>query len=108
MVSASDRPISNQEELWKLHDIQVDFVALKHKLPELKERFEPDECLHVGDTEMDRFFAAQAGFDFLLIHEVPEDGSHLWMLQEESTDDADFAERRGVESQSVSSAQSVE
>ena len=80
--STSDRPISNQEELWKQHDIEVDFVALKHQLAEVKERFEPDECLHVGDTEMDRFFAAQAGFDFLSIHEVPEDGSHLWMLQD--------------------------
>ena len=78
--SASDRTLSNQEELWKQHEIEVDFVSLKHTLSEVKERFDVENCLHIGDTEMDRYFAAQAGFDFLWIHEVPDDGSHHWML----------------------------
>ncbi len=78
--SASDRPISNQEELWKQHDIDVDFVCLKHRLSEVKERFPADEYRHVGDTEMDRYFAKLAGFDFLWINDVPDDGSHEWML----------------------------
>ena len=78
--SASDRPISNQVGLWKEHEIEVDFVSLKHRLSEIKERFEIADCLHIGDTEMDRYFAAQAGFDFLWIHEVPDDGTHQWMV----------------------------
>ncbi len=78
--SASDRTISNQVQLWKEHDIEVDFVALKHRLQEVKDRFPVARYLHIGDTEMDRYFAAQAGFDFLWIHEVPNDGSHHWML----------------------------
>ena len=78
--SASDRTISNQIDLWKEANIQVDFVSLKHRLSEVKERFPVARYLHIGDTEMDRYFATQAGFDFLWIHEVPNDGSHHWML----------------------------
>ncbi len=78
--SASDRPISNQIDLWKEHEIDVDFVSLKHRLTEIKERFQGLRYLHIGDTEMDRYFAVQAGFDFLWIHEVPDDGSHHWMF----------------------------
>ena len=78
--SASDRTISNQIELWNEHQIQVDFVSLKHRLVEVKQKFGATRCLHIGDTEMDRYFAKQAGFDFLWIHEVPNDGSYHWML----------------------------
>lgn len=77
--SASDRPISNQEELWRQHEVEVDFVSLKHRLSEIKDKFAVEECLHIGDTEMDRYFAKQAGFNFLWIHEVPDDGSDGWM-----------------------------
>ena len=77
--SASDRTISNQTDLWKEHGVEVDFVSLKHRLPELKEKFNGPKCLHIGDTEMDRYFAVQAGFDFLWIHEVPNTGNHDWL-----------------------------
>lgn len=77
--SASDRTISDQIGLWKGHNIEVDFVSLKHRLTEIKEKFPVNSYLHIGDTDMDKFFAKQAGFDFLYIHEVPTDGGESWL-----------------------------
>lgn len=70
--SASDRPISNQVQLWQEHNVQVDFVSLKHRLDDVKGRFKATRHVHIGDTEMDRYFARQAGFDFCLAHEFPD------------------------------------
>ena len=63
--SSSDRPASAQQAMWDAHDIQVDFVSLKHRLDDVKERFEADEYIHIGDRELDRQAASQAGFEFL-------------------------------------------
>jgi len=71
--SASDRPISNQVQLWQEHAVEVDFVSLKHRLTEIKDRFEATRHVHIGDTEMDRYFATQAGFDFYFVHELPKE-----------------------------------
>ena len=73
--SASDRPLSDQAQLWKEHNIQVDFVSLKHRLGELKERFAAERYYHIGDTEMDQHFATQAGFSFLYADALPEEGT---------------------------------
>ena len=62
--SASDRTIANQKDLWKENGVEVDFVSLKHHLQEVRERFAADDYLHIGDTDMDRHFALQAGFRF--------------------------------------------
>ncbi len=71
--SASDRPISNQVQLWEEHEMEVDFVSLKHRLDEIKERFGATYHVHFGDTEMDRYFAKQAGFDFHHVDDLPSD-----------------------------------
>jgi hypothetical protein len=71
--SGSDRPISNQRDLWKTHEIEVDFVSLKHKLSDIKEQMPPaTRYLHIGDTEVDRHFAKLAGFDFCFGHDAIE------------------------------------
>ncbi len=64
--SASDRPISDQKGIWADRGIQVDFVVLKHNIGEIKARFQADEYFHIGDTDVDRYFAEKAGFHFLL------------------------------------------
>ncbi len=69
--SASDRPISNQVQLWKEHAVEVDFVSLKHHLHDVRKKFGATRHVHIGDTEMDRYFAEQAGFDFYFVHELP-------------------------------------
>jgi hypothetical protein len=63
--SCSDRPLSDQRRIWERHNITVDFTVLKHRLAEVKTRFQAEEYYHVGDTDMDRFFADRAGFRFV-------------------------------------------
>ena len=62
--SCSDRTISYQQRLWSQHDIAVDFMVLKHQLADVKARFQAEVYYHIGDTDMDRFFADRAGFYF--------------------------------------------
>ena len=63
--SCSDRTVSEQRRIWRDHGITVEFTVLKHRLNEVKERFPAEVYLHIGDTELDRRAATQAGFDFL-------------------------------------------
>jgi hypothetical protein len=65
MGSGSDRPLSNQRHLWEGHHIVVDFMALKHRLAEVKTQFRAEAYYHIGDTDMDRFLADRAGFRFV-------------------------------------------
>ena len=62
--SCSDRSLATQQMIWDQNNIVADFTSLKYKLGDLKGRFEADVYLHTGDTEMDRQFAREAGFDF--------------------------------------------
>lgn len=63
--SCSDRPISNQEELWKKHNTEIDFVVLKHQLDKVKIQFDAEHYLHVGDTEVDKYYATSSGFEYM-------------------------------------------
>ena len=63
--SCSDRPISYQQAMWERVQIVADFIALKHRLDEVKARFPAAAYYHIGDTELDQFFAEGAGFRFL-------------------------------------------
>lgn len=63
--SCSDRPLSYQQEMWKRLGIAADFTVLKHRLTDVKERFQAAAYYHIGDTDTDDFFARAAGFHFL-------------------------------------------
>lgn len=63
--SCSDRTIGFQQTLWQQYNITVDFMVLKHQLAAVRARFEADVYYHVGDTDIDRFFADRAGFHFI-------------------------------------------
>jgi hypothetical protein len=63
--SCSDRTISFQRQLWEQHQITVDFTVLKHQLADVKARFQAEVYYHIGDTDMDHFYATRAGFHFL-------------------------------------------
>lgn len=65
--SCSDRPLSYQQRLWQQHEIAVDFTALKQNLVDVKARFKADAYIHVGDTEVDEYFAGKAGFRFIKV-----------------------------------------
>ena len=60
--SCSDRPISYQERMWEQLGIAADFTVLKHRLAELKATFTAEGYYHIGDTDVDHFFASEAGF----------------------------------------------
>jgi hypothetical protein len=64
--SGSDRPLSDQRRIWDRHHIIVDFTVLKHRLADVKAQFRAEAYYHIGDTDMDRFFADRAGFRFIL------------------------------------------
>ena len=68
--SSSDRSITSQRDMWARNNIEVDFVSNKHVLIEIKNRFEADYYLHMGDRELDRQFAREAEFDFMWMDEA--------------------------------------
>ncbi len=73
--SCSDRTITNQQRIWQDHRIEVEFTVLKHQLEEVRDAFSADAYYHIGDTDMDRFYAQKAGFSYYF-----PDASidHLW------------------------------
>ena len=68
--SCSDRFPSAQRTLWANNNIEVDFVAPKHQLEEVKARFEAERYLHIGDRDLDQQLAEQAGFEFLWVDDA--------------------------------------
>jgi hypothetical protein len=73
--SCSDRIVSNQQRIWRDHDIPVQFTVLKHQLDEVKVEFDAEHYYHIGDTNIDRQYAERAGFEFFL----PEKAlKHFW------------------------------
>ena len=63
--SCSDRPVSFQQNLWERLRVTVDFTVLKHRLPDVRAQFAAAVYYHIGDTEVDAFYANAAGFSFL-------------------------------------------
>jgi len=68
--SGSDRVRSDQQRLWDIHGIDVDFVGGKHHLDEVRNQFEASRYIHIGDTDVDRYYAEAAGFEFLHVEEL--------------------------------------
>ena len=77
--SASDRTSGDQQNLWDHHGVPVDFVGQKHRLELVRERYDVSRCVHIGDTDVDRYYALKAGFEFHFVHELPDLGSPGWL-----------------------------
>lgn len=71
--SASDKPLEAQQAIWARYDIPASFAGAKHQLPDVKARFPADVYYHIGDTEIDRQYALEAGFNFLWMHVGPSE-----------------------------------
>lgn len=69
--SCSDRTISTQQRLWEEHGITVEFTVLKHNLGDVAARFEAEEYLHIGDTDLDLQVSQAAGFRFIPVDDAP-------------------------------------
>ena len=76
--SCSDRPISHQKSLWERLRITVDFTVLKHELATVKARFAAAAYYHIGDTDVDDYYATGAGFRFL---KADAPGRQLWPVE---------------------------
>ncbi len=63
--SSSDRPLPVQQTIWDRYRIEVSFISHKQDLPDVRSRFPAEAYYHIGDTEMDRQLAQEAGFDFI-------------------------------------------
>lgn len=77
--SCSDRFPSAQKAMWDARNVEVDFVAAKHMLPDVRQRFEADIYVHIGDRDLDRQLAEQAGFRFLWDHEAEAEPWLEWV-----------------------------
>ena len=73
--SCSDRTVSHQQRMWMEHDISVAFTVLKHQLEQVKSEFDAEHYYHIGDTNIDRYYAERSGFAYL----YPDTSiDHLW------------------------------
>ena len=73
--SCSDRTVSQQQRMWAEHGIEVSFTVLKHRLDQVRTEFCAEQYVHIGDTNMDRYYAEQNGFAYF----YPDDSvDHLW------------------------------
>jgi hypothetical protein len=74
--SCSDRTVSHQQRMWMEHGIAVAFTVLKHQLDRIRAQFSAEQYYHIGDTNIDRYYAEQAGFTFLF---PDASADHLWI-----------------------------
>lgn len=63
--SASDRTLRDQTNLWVQRGIEPHFVSHKHTLEDIALRFPAARRVHVGDTNVDDYYARLAGFEFV-------------------------------------------
>ena len=77
--SCSDRFPSAQRALWEARGIEVDFVAAKHMLDDVRARFAAERYLHIGDRDLDQQLAERAGFEFLWDHEGVAEPWLAWL-----------------------------
>jgi len=74
--SCSDRTVSHQQRMWMDHGIPVAFTVLKHHLDRVRAEFSAEEYFHIGDTNIDRYYAERAGFAYF----YPDTSvDHLWV-----------------------------
>lgn len=77
--SCSDRFPSAQQALWDKHSVEVDFVAAKHMLDDVRARFEAHRYVHIGDRDLDKQLAERAGFEFWWDHEGATEPWLAWL-----------------------------
>jgi len=77
--SCSDWTVSRQQRMWEAHGVPVAFTVLKHRLNRVRAEFSAEQYVHIGDTDMDRYYAERNGFAYF----YPDDSvDHLWGLPE--------------------------
>jgi FMN phosphatase YigB (HAD superfamily) len=76
--SCSDRTVGMQQRMWERHGIEVAFTVLKHCLDQVRAQYEAEYYVHIGDTNIDKYYAELHGFAYLF----PDDSiDHLWQVE---------------------------
>ena len=74
--SCSDRTVGMQQRMWEKHSIVVAFTVLKHRLDQVKAEFNAEYYFHIGDTNVDKYYAELNGFTYFF----PDTSiDHLWL-----------------------------
>lgn len=68
--SCSDRTLAEQSAMWSKAGIVPDFIVLKHRLDSIRDRFECQRFVHIGDTQVDAHYAELAGFEFIRVADL--------------------------------------
>ncbi|MFA7248105.1 MAG: HAD family hydrolase [Dehalococcoidia bacterium] len=63
--SASDKPVPLQQLIWERHGIEVQFTIHKQHLDRVRAEFAAETYQHIGDTNIDEYYAVLHGFEFL-------------------------------------------
>ena len=73
--SCSDRTVSMQQRMWDRHGITGAFTVLKHRLDQVRIDFPAELYVHIGDTNIEKYYAELHGFTYYF-----PDGTvdHLW------------------------------
>jgi FMN phosphatase YigB (HAD superfamily) len=78
ITSCSDRTVSMQQRMWEKHGITVSFTVLKHCLDQVRAQYDAEHYVHIGDTNIDKYYAELHGFVYLF----PDDSiDHLWQVE---------------------------
>lgn len=78
--SSSDRTVREQVKMWANRGIQPDFVGHKHNLDQLAKRYPVGRRIHIGDTDVDAYYAREAEFEFYFATELPLSGTDGWIF----------------------------
>ena len=73
--SCSDRTVGHQRRMWADAGITVAFTVLKHQLDTVRAEFSAEVYYHIGDTNLDQYYAERNGFAYFHPEGAPED---LW------------------------------
>jgi hypothetical protein len=76
--SASDQTVSAQQSMWETHGIDVQFTVGKHRLGDVRSSFEADLYQHIGDSQVDEYYAVLNGFEFLHVAVIKD---QPWMSE---------------------------
>jgi len=79
--SASDRTVAYQREMWQAAGIVPAFLSHKHDLPANTAALSATRRVHVGDTDVDAYYAGLAGFDFIHVTALPAAVTADWLAR---------------------------
>jgi hypothetical protein len=73
--SCSDRTLREQQLMWEGAEMKPNFTVVKTGLLPVRVQYGADKNVHIGDTTIDEWYAAGAGFSFVHVSRLVLGGS---------------------------------